>query len=333
MNNLLYANSSLFYKSSANLYKELSQVLKCTIYGSKLDSEMLICNIGHIPSYSYTKFNSIKDMMEFSVQRLQKLYSPPYYLSWSGGVDSTAMVCAFLSICPKDIIICYTKESIEENPEFYLIIEKYAHKEIINYKDTLKVLENNCFCLGQYVPGMSVDIDTKLYINNRYIIRKEPDIKINEVIHSDISGIIDECPVELRNFWDLYYYLQLRFKSQVEQYISFQFCGDLSKYKHYEFFYNIEFLFYYFLEIRDEFSKGFYKSMLKKYIVDYTKNNNYYNLHKKNSRIFTRETRDKVLCITSDGRIIYNENNNYTSFNKLTPSDRFKKLIDLNIFN
>lgn len=44
----------------------------------------------------------------------------PYYIYWSGGIDSTLALVSFLKLVDKkDIIVCCSEGSIEENPNFY----------------------------------------------------------------------------------------------------------------------------------------------------------------------------------------------------------------------
>jgi len=72
------------------------------------------------PWYGPTKSISLAQTCAETVQSITALYSAPYYVFWSGGIDSTlALVSLLKTVNHKDIVVVCNKFSIAEAPNFY----------------------------------------------------------------------------------------------------------------------------------------------------------------------------------------------------------------------
>lgn len=136
----LYGNSEQLYKN--NNYKNLYNLYLINCVFSSAPWGDIIDRSGktsypfkiHIRNKWETPGDSSKRIdLEFAcnsrVEEIVKRFSPPYNLYWSGGIDSTLMVISFLKRAnSKDINICLTRSSIEENDFFYNhFIKKINH--------------------------------------------------------------------------------------------------------------------------------------------------------------------------------------------------------------
>lgn len=66
-------------------------------------------------------FKTMEEILDERMQNIIKKYDGGHYaVAWSGGVDSTAVVCGLLKngVNPKDITLSFKYSSIVENPEF-----------------------------------------------------------------------------------------------------------------------------------------------------------------------------------------------------------------------
>lgn len=83
---------------------------------------------------SFEKIISLEDCFSNRVNYYNKK-DKPINLFWSGGIDSTAVVSAFLrySDSYKHLRIYYTVWSIKENPGFYLMLKKIPDLKMVDY--------------------------------------------------------------------------------------------------------------------------------------------------------------------------------------------------------
>lgn len=94
-------------------------------------------NIDNTPEAmpKYVRGISIHDIMDAYAVDVITRYNK-IALAWSGGIDSTAMVVAFLKHLPRNeydrLVICGTDLSIEEYPEFYKHLKDLGISIIIN---------------------------------------------------------------------------------------------------------------------------------------------------------------------------------------------------------
>lgn len=82
------------------------------------------------------KAHTKKDIKETCDKRAKEILNKysKITVSWSGGVDSTSVVCAFLKngLDPKDLTIIFSESSIEEYPFFYEHLKKIGAKLLLN---------------------------------------------------------------------------------------------------------------------------------------------------------------------------------------------------------
>ena len=106
--------------------------------------------IDHNDTLPLTNFTTpISDII---LKRAEELYNlsikenKRIYIFWSGGVDSTAVVLAFLSVITdrKNITILYTRSSIKEYPKFYQYLQSFTDLtiELISIHDLGTHAEN-----------------------------------------------------------------------------------------------------------------------------------------------------------------------------------------------
>jgi len=120
----LYNNKN--YKDLNNLYL-INCVFSSAPWGDIIDRsgntnypfKVHIRNTWKTPDVSLKKIN-LESACNSRVEEIIDTLAAPYNLYWSGGIDSTLMVISFLKrINHKDVNICLTNSSIEENRFFY----------------------------------------------------------------------------------------------------------------------------------------------------------------------------------------------------------------------
>lgn len=143
---------------------------------------------------------------------------------WSGGIDSTLIVCEFLKYCPTDRIrIVLTENSIKEYPEFY---EKYIHHklETVEYNFYEDSVINQCLIDSVIVTGHLTD---PMFGSNIYHIM--PEFRLRQTIPEFIANLTEEsqqyytklaaaCPRELVDVKDLFWWMNYTLEYQGEQF-------------------------------------------------------------------------------------------------------------------
>ena len=80
---------------------------------------------------------SLETTCELTVKQIILQNPAPYYIYWSGGIDSTLVLTSFLKLVPKqDIRVCCSAASLDENPHFYKNFVK-NHVEIFDSNSSL----------------------------------------------------------------------------------------------------------------------------------------------------------------------------------------------------
>lgn len=118
---------------------------------------------------------------------------------WSGGVDSTAIVCSFIlaNIKKEQLVVCYTEKSIEENPKFY---EWLLHNNYTMIKYRWIALEklfdkysDAKFCIGWCADQLFGSIVNQTY-PDLYTVPYEDGLKaILQFRHQYTDIVIDSC--------------------------------------------------------------------------------------------------------------------------------------------
>ena len=143
-------------------------------------------------------------------------------IMWSGGLDSTAIIVAFMNIhAAQDFEIVLTQESIAEYPAFYdKVVKRLRHRIITapTWADALLGQLPNKVITGH---GHSIPIYDKL---------KHPEIALDadwsvllDVLPTEESRVmltahVAAAPVEIKTVDDVYWYLRLVFEADLTTY-------------------------------------------------------------------------------------------------------------------
>lgn len=248
------------------------------------------------------------DFMEISISRAMELTSGQENINilWSGGIDSTFILCLFESIGILSklknsgrLIIGLNGDSIKEYPGFY---QKFLLK---NYGDCLvqanTILENplagETIITGEMADNLVGSLTMKScvdYHNDFSIVHKNKQIAIDwlgrnlvnderEILREFIWNVCENSPVELMTCHDLLWYLNFNFKWQA---VNFRIVSHatngiignilINNIKH---FFNTE-QFQQWSILRGHYFTGDswkdYKIPLKKHILDVTGDTSYY---------------------------------------------------------
>ena len=165
-------------------------------------------DISPLPKYKHIN-DSLSDVGQQVALDIAKRGTP--YVLWSGGIDSTAIVCSFLKVGINPYIL-YSKHSREDNPEFYAdvisALDKYEFKE---YSETL-------YCFGARDDIVLVTGDF-----GDFVLREMPgkggvtyDVTKGIPDHRKefYKPVLDACPVELITHRDQLWWLIIAMKWQ-----------------------------------------------------------------------------------------------------------------------
>lgn len=104
--------------------------------------------VDNIPTFSET---GIDVLIDCKAQQIAAAYNN-IVLLWSGGVDSTTILCALLNVCRKNqLTVLCTSESIKEFPAAYDLIQKHNVDVLIrdnDFFDVLKTIDCDCIVTG-----------------------------------------------------------------------------------------------------------------------------------------------------------------------------------------
>lgn len=215
---------------------------------------------------------------------------------WSGGIDSTAIVVAFLNHCQNfsQLRIIYTNESVQENLQFFKLLEAL---QIDLYQLTLHRAITDQLD-GVHVNGMSLDerigeINQKGFLTlgpmtlTDVLSKPWQDFFLNQPVSADFFDFFeswfDQCTRPIKTLLEArwWFYLQTqtqsaqydvpRFVSQMFEQQDVNFCFyDCDQFDDYV-FHNLDSLF------PPRSTYHHYKLFLKKYIQTFDKNIDYYN--------------------------------------------------------
>lgn len=125
---------------------------------------------------------------------------------WSGGIDSTAVICSFIlaNVSKKQLVICYTNESIEENKNFYEWLIKNGYRMIkYSWSSFDKLLLK--FRNAKFVIGWCADQLFGSVVNQRYPKLFHTEYKDGlRIMLADKypSNVIDNCIEEYSGYAD-----------------------------------------------------------------------------------------------------------------------------------
>lgn len=169
-----------------------------------------------IPSDPYTN-KSFAELCDVRAQELNQKASKPILIMWSGGIDSTVVLCSFLNQ-NINIIVGYTESSIEEYPWlFNFCKEKNIPLRYIT-NDSFKQLQMDyCFVtgiIGDQIVGtlkhFNSDTDLRIRSNQLDDYRKIVNPYLLELFDESIKSF----PIEIIDYADFLWWVNFVFKYQ-----------------------------------------------------------------------------------------------------------------------
>ena len=161
-------------------------------------------------------FNSAKNIIE-------KAGSKKIYVTWSGGIDSTLVLCELLKQTSKEqIVVALNENSIYEYPEFFT---KYIENKIetTNFdfysdKQLKKFIKDGIVVTGHLLdPVFGHDI-YKVMSPDRLVQPIGKFLKdCNRLSINQYSALIKGCPRKLENVKDLFWWIDYALNYQAEQ--------------------------------------------------------------------------------------------------------------------
>lgn len=160
-------------------------------------------------------------------------YNLPIAIMYSGGIDSTCVVCAFLKNTNHKLLILGSEASIQENPDFYNEVLLNNDRIELNIGNPLLFLQQNCdkyhFVTGEcgaHIMGTinivgSVESDgvvemTESAINN--MKSAELYVGLSERLKSLFFKIAEKSPIQFKTNYDAMWWIIFALKWQFVQY-------------------------------------------------------------------------------------------------------------------
>lgn len=250
-------------------------------------------------------------------------------VSWSGGVDSTSVICALLKngLSKERLHVICAESSLEEYPYFYRWM--LENKIRVTVTETLIPELRNVSCsavvngwcadqlFGSNIHGRNSDwynmpwMDgLKLAFEDRYIPLSNRSFEIIEAVYKDYGK---QLGFEIDKFCEFAWLFNFGVKwSYVQAEQSMSLAGTENSKKVIPFFDTYAFQQFAMqrydrLRIRNvNIQPRFYKRQLKQYIYDFTNDADYFNHKgKRNSWAMVGEDLNQVACLTDDGMRIW----------------------------
>jgi len=259
-------------------------------------------NISLIPEFDINFNKTFKEICEDTARDIIN-EGKSIDIYWSGGVDSTAVVVAFLNVCTdfKQLNIVYDTGGIEEYPLFYEkyvkdITEKPINRWIyhdVNLDDNIIVSGHPAGFLVQY-SGQGRNSFGQDGYKGALTGFKESDYKtmpwrdafLDEDFIENITPQIDNSPIEIKSIADLRWWLNFSMKWQSENMTPLRFLEKLNynKMKNCKAFFSTDdfqkwSMWNYDKNLRDVLPP--YKIDFKEIIYDLVKDEDYYTNKKK----------------------------------------------------
>jgi hypothetical protein len=154
---------------------------------------------------------------------------------WSGGIDSTCVVSAFIKQ-NIDIVVSYNNFSIEENPRFYReILEKNSRVtlrlvpkplfEIYDYDDQFVFVTGECgaqlmgtISWEKFAGGSREDMIVNPEYSVDLLASKTPLYGMPNPWRHLLLPIVDKCPVELKTNYDYLWWCTFALKWQLMEF-------------------------------------------------------------------------------------------------------------------
>ena len=256
-------------------------------------------------------------------------------IAWSGGVDSTALICAYLrsgAELDRLTVVC-TEDSIEEYPFFFEMMKKQGVDIVItdNVTDELQSIECDLILTGwcaDQLFGSDVNTrDTSLYnkpwldalqvyaLKQRRISLAPRSLEVVEAVYSDYAKKLG-FPVE--QWCEFLWMMNFGCKwTYVQNETNLSLVGSSNYGKAVAFYEDIKFQRWAVsrfpkLRLKNPHTCNvFYKKPLKQYILNYTGDQSYYwTKGKMATRVFQDDELEFVNVLTDDGVKSYRVNSN-----------------------
>lgn len=260
-------------------------------------------------------------------EELLQLDKDRYYISYSGGIDSTAILVAILQAWPQDalkrVTVVLSHQSIEENPTFFdQHITKFHLRNYYLPLDEMLLKENAIFINGELgdqlfgsdmlMTGCKAFGDQVLKSDYKDAVPKILDRVLKRrlenggnAIFEHFHPIVEECPFPIRTAHDFFWWFNFTQKWQhvKYRYLEMVTWNPKARYgEHVQTFYDsIDFqnwsLTNHDLKIRDTWES--YKFVNKEFIYDYTKDEAQMKLVKVQSLVKTYFLTEKNIAVDS----------------------------------
>ena len=275
----------------------------------------------------FTTSIAMSDLMDqTAIEIIKKANSGRIAISWSGGVDSTAVIVAFLRNLPsneKDRLLIFANEySILENQTFYKLLQKEKIPLIIteNLIDDLREEEYSILTSGWCADQL---FGSSVHVHDLSLYNQEPDkafpilwnrtFKRSNLTTNSINTLVDlykeygkKLGVDIKQFCEVAWLHNFGIKwTFVKDLMEFKLFGSINEGKSIAFFSGLDFQRWsisHFDDIRKRNiyeNPMYYKLPLKHYIYSYDNNDTYYTSKgKKNS--WTTVIEEGVLKVKTD---------------------------------
>jgi hypothetical protein len=278
---------------------------------SKIITNPINCHV--LPFLEIPQITEAKDFNDICDERARELLNTNRNIAvmYSGGIDSTLILSAFLKNTTKDklnkITVLLSEHSIEENPNFYRSHVLPNFKCVSSYNFS-RYLGNDQYLLisgehGDQLYGSAVTAhfvnlygynalysaynDAVLidFIRSRLPFQKK---KYAERLYCELKKVVDAAPVQIETVYEFFWWLNFATKWQDVYVRILPYAQDLSKVKLQEnyttFFSTDEFQIWSMSSYKKHGTeKGVAKYDSKKYIIDVSKDQDFMNKPKKGS--------------------------------------------------
>jgi len=270
---------------------------------------------------------SLDESMNKRVNELSD-YNEKINIFWSGGIDSTAVVVAFLLNCKNisQLRILYSTSSMKENPALFLALSSIEQLEMMEFSGDVYLNQNldGIFITGDAADDLTASLDLSFYQEHGFDGCKQPwqDLFYNKTQNSNFVNFCEQffqksgrdITTVLEARWWFYTNCKIQKFPALASYILQPHQPLVIGFFD---FYDFEhFMFWNTDSILSTPDYSSYKNQLKKYIFLYDKNNNYFkNKTKFNSNQLLKYRNKKIallnqnaIMLLSDGTRIKTDN-------------------------
>lgn len=247
---------------------------------------------------------------------------------WSGGIDSSAVVVAFLQNCKNmsQLRIIYSTMSMKENPHLFLLLKEFPDLELVEFSGEVYLHQNfdGVFVTGDGADDLTASLDLSFYEEHGFegcqqswkslFHQKIPNSDFIDFCEKHFSQSGREIRTVLEARWWFYTNSKIqKFPAQASNILQPHQPLVIGFFDFYQF---EHFMFYNTDSIIETPGYSNYKKQLKKYIFAFDKNNQYFkNKTKFNSNQLTKYRAKKlaldgkpIIMVLADGTRIQTDN-------------------------